>query len=188
MFVYLCNNLTNFIMKVCISCNQLTDNFSKDSRRKDGLYSRCKPCFNLYTKERNAQNPERVKEIVNKSYQKNKHNRPKQKRIKENISIYNKRNSDKNPEKVAAYNYMKRRIKPIKGQERHHWSYLEVNWLDVIFLSRAQHRLLHSYMRYNKDAFSYTSTKDKAIPIQWQGIELNTKQLHLDFISVVIGL
>jgi hypothetical protein len=175
-------------MKVCISCNQLTDNFSKDSRRKDGLYSRCKPCFNLYAKERNAQNPERVKEIVKKSYQKNKHNRVKPERTKEQQAKYNKANSDKNPEKVAAYNYMKRRIKPIEGKERHHWSYLKDNWLDVIFLSRAEHKQLHKHMRYNRNTLAYTSTNDKAIPLQWQGVELNTKQLHLDFLSVVIGL
>ena len=48
------------MMKTCSCCkNELsTDMFYKNSYNRDGLAHYCKPCFNEYTKESRARNPE----------------------------------------------------------------------------------------------------------------------------------
>tara|TARA_R110002020_G_C15931109_1_gene743790 strand:+ start:122 stop:625 length:504 start_codon:yes stop_codon:yes gene_type:complete len=46
-------------------------------------------------------------------------------------------------------------IKSGKGQEKHHWSYNQDDWLDVIVMERDEHRKLHCYMTYDKDSLKF---------------------------------
>jgi hypothetical protein len=80
--------------KKCNKCNEVKpfSDFNKDKSRKDGYYSICRLCKQIYNKE----NKEKIKEKNRKYYQDNKEKlKEKQKKYtKENIEYIQERNRE----------------------------------------------------------------------------------------------
>ncbi len=62
-----------------------------------------------------------------------------------------------------------------EGLENHHWSYLEEHWLDVLFLTKKQHKKAHRFMIYDQEQKMYRRTDDNTL--------LDTKERHENYIK-----
>ena len=83
-------------MKKCTKCKvdkEITE-FSKDKRRKDGLYSSCKLCNKEYHKEHNKEYYKKNKDKIKEYYKKNKD------KINENKKEYDKEYYKENKDKI----------------------------------------------------------------------------------------
>ncbi len=85
--------------KICSKCKQekLLCDFHKDATKKFGVASQCKKCKKERYEKCRQENPEKIKESVNKYYQKNKE------KIKEHRRKYRQENSEKIKEREAKY-------------------------------------------------------------------------------------
>lgn len=71
----------------------------------------------------------------------------------------------------AAHRATARQLPPAPtGMERHHWSYNEEHWLDVICLRVSYHRTLHCHMEYDAETRFFRTPN---------GHLLDTKRKHL---------
>ena len=84
---------------------------------------------------------------------------------------------EKYPEKYKA-NYSSQRIPFKKGNERHHWSYNEQHWKDIIELSKLDHNKAHRYMVYDQERFMYRRSTDNVL--------LDTKEVHQGWINHIL--
>lgn len=57
------------------------------------------------------------------------------------------------PEKSRALSLSQRLFR--KGLEKHHWSYLEADALDVIWLTNSDHNTIHRFIKYSKEHSKY---------------------------------
>jgi hypothetical protein len=81
----------------------------------------------------------------------------------------------KYPEKRAAAITAYVNVDTPVGLERHHWSYAEKDWLDVIFLTKKDHMKAHRFIAYDQDHKMYRRRDTDEL--------LNTKQGHEQFIK-----
>ena len=92
------------------------------------------------------------------------------------------KNSDKYkakfPEKEKAKSQSQSVKKLNPSNQKHHWSYNEEHWRDVIELSVKDHNTIHRYMKYDQEFFMYRTI---------EGILLDTKLQHQGFISRVLA-
>lgn len=110
-------------MKKCYKCNEEKDKscFSKHSKSKDGLQSKCKQCTNEYMKNRLLLNKDKINEKRKKQYEdqidkKRKQSRDSYKKFREKRIESSKKYAIENKEKVAQYKIKhkaKKRLDPI---------------------------------------------------------------------------
>ena len=163
-------------MKECVKCNLKKDysEFYKYKPNKDGLDNRCKSCICIATKERT-----RLKSLdVNYILLLNERGRERYHRLDyKNRSANNTEKklkySNKYPEKIKAGNSSKNMKPPNKNVHRHHWSYNDEHFKDVIWLKFDDHHKLHRFIIYDQEFKMYR--------IKSNNLLLNTKQLHIDF-------
>lgn len=158
--------------KKCSDCKLAkgVKEFNRDSSTKGGLSYFCKPCAS----KRNAKNylkkklqPDWVEERRKKSREYARKNKDKRKYNK----LTNQKYREKYPEKYKA-EIVAREVKVPKGYQRHHWSYNECDYADVIPLTIKDHNLLHRYLVYNQKSMLYEDL---------EGNLLDTKEKHIDY-------
>lgn len=165
-------------MKTCIKCKKL--------KKQEDFYGKqgdCKECTKKRVREREnflKLTPEWI--ISERKRHREKYYRLKYKNIhkpdhqhkKEAVRKYKLKYPEKTKAKSSASN-----IKIQKGLERHHWSYREEHYKDILCLSNKDHNKLHRYMYYDQSLFMYrcdinTKTFNK-------GDMLDTKEKHITF-------
>lgn len=170
----------------------------KECRRFDTKKYRLKNSKLINEKKRThyAEKKEEIKERIRKYYSENKeainekragHYLDNSKKIKEYQKKYHSKNpkikikteqkyNKKYPEKIKAKIKAQRNIDiKTKGNHRHHWSYNEEHYLDVIELSEKDHNTAHRFMIYDQERRMYRTLK---------GELLDTKEGHLLYISI----
>lgn len=65
--------------------------------------------------------------------------------------------------------------KPFEGAEKHHWSYNEEHYKDVIWLSKKQHMKGHRFIIYDQERMMYRRYDNNVL--------LDTKEAHESFIK-----
>jgi hypothetical protein len=150
-------------MKKCSHCQLLLDfkYFHKKSTQKDGFHQTCKICRKLEDKIR-----------YDKFRKDEKFLEKERKRGIEKSKKYNK----KYPEKYQSKS--KNNKVSIKGFEKHHWSYNEIHFKDVILLTKEEHIKSHKYIVYDQTKKLY---RDK-----FTNKLLLTKEEHEKFIRKCI--
>lgn len=84
----------------------------------------------------------------------------------------------KHPEKALARRAI-RNLPKSKDLHWHHWSYREEQRADVILLRRDDHRLLHTYLRYDQDTMMFREIIN--------GVLLDTREKHLEFAAITLS-
>jgi hypothetical protein len=170
-------------VKNCIICgmSKPLDDYYTHPNMGDGHLNKCKDC----TK---AQSKERVKKLSNnedwlkseKERNRLKYHRlnyrGKNKSSTEQKALTQKRYHIKYPEK----NNARRKLNSIKmtntpGIHRHHWSYNEQHYLDIIPLTIEQHFLAHRHMVYDQERMMYRRIDTMEL--------LDTKEQHEQYIK-----
>lgn len=172
--------------KHCPTCSQtkpITD-FYKQPRATDGYMHKCKECHKQAVRGREA----RLRQDPTWVEKERERGREKYHRLnyKEKCRLENRTEESKKSYRLAhqkwesRYHYKRKAVsaaqnmKTPDGHEKHHWSYLEDHWLDVIFLTKADHSLAHRHMVFDEERRQYR-TRD--------GVLLDTKQAHIDYIK-----
>ena len=163
-------------MKKCKKCGEAKESlhFYKHPKTKDGLDVSCKKCKkemsnNRYSKKR--LDPEFIKSERDRGRAKYKKYKYKSRSTKESQQRY----KDKYTEKLKAKSACQYLEIP-KGLHKHHWSYNEEHYKDVICLTNKQHSKLHRFLDYDQSVFMYrvnTDTDSFCV-----GTLLNTRKLH----------
>ncbi len=166
-------------MKTCFKCNKekpLSD-YYKHKKMGDGHLGKCKDCTKRYTREREEalrldddwveKEKERSREKYHRLGYKERH-----KPTPEIQYANTKKYREMYPEKELA----KKRSQRIRKEKdhRHHWSYNEDHFKDVIHVSMNEHFVAHRNMTYDTEAKMYR-THD--------GVLLETKEMHVEFIQ-----
>lgn len=158
-----------------LKCNEtkLLNLFYKNWNMSDGYLNKCIKCVNEDASKRIAklrEDPEWVekerKRATDKYVRLYRNSAKPYLPRKENNAPYRVRF----PEKGKAGGYSQH-IVPPKGKRKHHWSYNEEHYKDVIFLTCEEHFKIHRYMIYDQERMMYRSL---------DGILLDTKKKHLE--------
>lgn len=166
--------------KICFKCNvekEITE-FYKQPAMKDGHVNKCKTC----TKEDIKNNYENKSKDINFVLKERKRGRDKYHRLYENTGKSNKVASqkwiDKFPEKRKAHHISQYTKSPIKGLEKHHWSYNEIHYTDIIWLTKQEHSKSHRFIIYDQEQKMYRRIDTMEL--------LNTKEKHNTWIQYCI--
>ena len=169
--------------KNCIICGVLKslDEYYTHSKMADGHINKCKDCTKEQAKERfkklskDKNWAESEKERGRLKYHRLNY-RGKNKPTTEQKALLQKRYRLKYPEKHKAtqkLNSMKMTNTP--GIHRHHWSYNEQHYLDIIPLTIEQHNLAHRHMVYDQERMMYRRIDTMEL--------LDTKEQHEQYIK-----
>ena len=172
-------------MKVCFKCNiekPITD-FYKHKKMFDGHLGKCKDCTKIDTKKRTdvlsldsswvEKENRRAREKYYRLQYKEKHKQTSEKR-----KIENKKWEEKYPEKRKAGIMSSKIKKPFEGAEKHHWSYNQDHYKDVIFLTKKHHMKGHRFIVYDQERMMYRRYDTNEL--------LDTKEAHEAFIKECI--
>jgi hypothetical protein len=160
-------------MKKCKECKKVKDEFEFY-----GVQGECKECTKKRVRLRESslrKNPDWVEKERARAIE--KYVRLYRKSLKpypvykNGIISY----EDKFPEKIAAKN-LSQHIRTTNGEQKHHWSYCEEHYKDVIFLSHKDHVKLHKYLYYDQKKKKYRTLAGKL---------LNTKEKHLNYFEQI---
>lgn len=131
------------------------------------FFTKCKTCHKQRALKRyneNTRNP------VFMAKEKNRQS-------KKNAALYH--NSKLVRLKLAAGNAARKyKIKGLKSVELHHWSYNEKDWLDVIYMTRKDHRLIHRFLTYDMASQYFISIGGRL---------LDTRRKHINFIIKILN-
>jgi len=167
-------------MKECFKCKEIKplDDFYKHPQMPDGRVNKCKECNKkdvLENYKKNILNPDFI-------VKERKRGREKHQRLYSGTNKVNKvtlRNwQNKYPEKVIANNKSQHMQKPFDGAEKHHWSYNEKHYRDVIWLSKKEHMKAHRFIIYDQEQMMYRRTDNNEL--------LYTKEFHENYIKYKI--
>lgn len=167
-------------MKKCFKCkkNKKLSEFYKHKKMADGYLGKCKRCTKVDVKlgyAINAGNPEwKEKERTR--------GRDKYRRLYVGISKHNsgsnKRWIKKYPEKRKATTSSASIKCLIPGTEKHHWSYNEEHFKDIIWLKKSDHMKAHRFLIYDQERKMYRRYDNNIL--------LDTKTRHKRFIEFCI--
>jgi len=170
------------VTKICFKCNKEKElsQFYKHKKMADGHLNKCKECTkkdsrNIELKIRSTQ----VGLELDRKRNRDKYYRldylHKHKPTTEQKRLIMKRYTQKYPEKVLAHS-ASNSIRCANCLEKHHWSYNEEHYKDIIFLSNRDHNLLHRFMIYDQERMMYRNL---------QGLLLDTKDSHIELIETI---
>lgn len=165
-----------FIMeKVCFKCNRLlplTD-YYVHKQMGDGHLNKCKSCTKSDVKK------DYERKVVDSSWKESERARGRKKyhRLYTDTGKANptaaKAWLNKFPEKKIALNRSSHISK--KGFEKHHWSYNEPHWKDIIWLTKKEHSKAHRFVVYDQERMMYRRYDTNEL--------LDTKEAHITFIN-----
>lgn len=164
-------------MKNCFKCGKLLplSEYYVHKRMADGHLGKCKNCTKNDTKIREeylkATDPNYI-------YNERKRGREKHRRLYSGKSVANKnRLADyhiRYPEKKKAMSRSSWLKKPFEGAEKHHWSYNDEHFKDVIWLTKKDHMKAHRFIIYDQERKMYRRCDTMEL--------LHTKDSHESFI------
>jgi len=163
-------------MKVCFKCNieKPLSEFYKHAQMGDGHLNKCKECAKNDVKGNYLVNTTDPNFIVKER----KRGRQKYHRLYIGTGKAKPKNNerffDKFPEKKEASSKSASLKKPFDKAEKHHWSYNEEHYKDVIWLTKKLHMKAHRFIRYDQE-FKMYRTVDT-------GELLDTKWKHNNYI------
>lgn len=172
--------------KICKRCNveKALDMFYKHSQMSDGHLNVCIDCKKsestkrLKIKSADVEWVEKEKERSREKYYRLGQKKPSCENKKASVNKYKTLYPEKYKAGVAS-----QRIPCPTGSQRHHWSYNEDHFKDVIILDIKTHNFLHRFIEYNQKEKMYkTSIK---IGNFIRGELLNTKEKHLEFLETI---
>ena len=152
-------------MKICPKCKEEKElsGFSKMKSSKDGLQHNCKACSRQYY----AENTEQLKQYQKQYFAENPEVKAK----------FNKKYESKYPEKRKATTKANNNLPSRDGYHRHHWSYNEEHWLDIIYVNASMHSYYHTHMEYDSTHMVYRA---KAT-----GELLDTRERHEAYLKIL---
>jgi hypothetical protein len=167
-------------MKKCFKCGELKEltEFYKHKQMGDGYLNKCKPCTKKDVKENYSKNSEDQLYVERERARgRKKYHRLYTGTAKAN----NERNikyHDLYPEKKKA-NVVSQRVKPPHpGLEKHHWSYNEEHYKDLIFITKREHMKAHRFIVYDQERMMYRRYDNNEL--------LDAKEKHESFIFYCI--
>lgn len=167
-------------MKICFKCGKEkpVSEFYKHPAMSDGHLNKCKECV----REDVGKNYEKKAKDPNFLEKERDRGRDKYRRLyvgmsKANVAR-NKRYLNRYPEKESAKNSSANLISAFEGAERHHWSYNEEHFKDVIWLSKKDHMKAHRFIVYDQERKMYRCIDTNEL--------LDTKQRHEKYILACI--
>jgi hypothetical protein len=170
--------------KVCFKCGEQKEKkeFYKHKGTKDGLLGKCIKCakidakkyllIKISTHDGLEKERSRHREKYYRLGYKEKH-KPSTEAKKLTMDRYKL----KYPEKYKAKNISQRIKLKTKGNHLHHWNYNFEFAKDVIELNPKDHLKIHRFIKYDKKTFMYKDLN---------GLLLDTKQKHLDYIQKIL--
>lgn len=166
--------------KTCFKCKKekLLSEFYKHPQMGDGHLNKCKDC----TKKDSSSIYDTKKSDVVFLEKERTRGRDKYRRLYTGTGKANKK-ADKNwvakfPEKRAAQIKAYCNLETPEGKENHHWSYLEEHWLDIIFMTKKDHKKSHRFLVYDSERRMYRQFDTNEL--------LDTKEKHEKFIKYCI--
>lgn len=164
-------------IKRCKKCGQSKPvmEFTIRPEMADGYRNECKECMNRRSCKKYL---EKAKDPVWLEKERTR-NRELQRSYSPSLKPFQSRYNDgttfaeRFPEKIKAAR-MSQRLRPTSfGVEKHHWSYCEEHWMDVIWLSKKDHLYSHKFLLYDKNTKKYQKL---------DGTPLLTKEEHHAYI------
>jgi len=167
-------------MKICFKCGEekaLSD-FYIHKKMLDGHLNKCKTCTKKDVRsnyEGNMVDPNYIKK-------ERKRGRDKYRRLYTGTGKADKKSAEryfeKFPEKEKAKNSCALIKSIVIGEEKHHWSYNEEHYKDVIFINKKHHMKAHRFIVYDQERMMYRRFDNNIL--------LDTKEKHLEFITYCI--
>lgn len=167
--------------KKCFKCGKIKQIgcFYAHNKMPDGHLNKCKTCAKSDSKDRyNILKNDEIFLENERKRGRSKHQRLYSKRVKPLVE-YSESISWKIrfPEKVKAKSILGHKNKK-SGYHRHHWSYNEQHYCDIIHLTLKEHFKAHRFLVYDTEHLMYRRFDDMTL--------LDTKDKHFDFINYCI--
>ena len=167
-------------IKQCFKCGELKEltEFYKHKQMVDGHLNKCKSCTKNDVHENYSKNSkdqlfvEQERKRGRNKYHRLYHGtgKSKPKSISRYRILY--------PEKINAKNNCSHIKPPQPGLEKHHWSYNEEHYKDLIFLTKKHHMKAHRFIVYDQERMMYRRYDTNEL--------LDTKEKHESFILFCI--
>jgi len=167
--------------KECFKCKIIKPltAFYKHPQMSDGHVNKCKDCNKKDVKENYLTNIQKDCFIESER----KRGRKKYRRLYKGRGkanpLTNAKWQEKYPEKKKASTMSGSLKKPFDGAEKHHWSYNEEHYKDVIWLLKKDHMKAHRFIVYDQERMMYRRYDTNEL--------LDTKQKHEIFIIFCIN-
>ena len=166
-------------MKECFKCHRMLDlaEFYRHPQMGDGHLGKCRECTKKDVKARTDKlrmDPEWAESERVRGRE--KHRRLYRKSVKPYRSYADRDQRpwhERYPEKVAAGSHSQHIPAP-DGCHKHHWSYREEHWKDVVVLRRADHYTAHRFTIYDDERRQFRKI---------DGELLDTREAHIAYLA-----
>ena len=162
--------------KQCFKCNKIKPlaDFYKHNQMADGHLNKCKDC------NKKDVNDNYLNNLNKPGYLESERKRGRKKYHRLYKGVYKTKQSIRNkwenkyPEKANAHSMSHNIKKEFKDAEKHHWSYNQEHYKDVIQLYKKDHMKAHRFIIYDQSRFMYRRFDTNEL--------LDTKEKHMEFI------